>query len=119
MLVGVDSIESERMSKNLNDDTLKTFFTNYEIEYSNKTSNKVLRLAGIFCAKEAFLKALGIGIGGGINLSEIEINHNKNGKPYLKLSQNALKFVNDLGYTSYEINISHTDKFSFAVCIIS
>lgn len=119
MLVGVDTIESERMSRNLNDKTLKTFFTDYEIEYSNKTQNKVLRLAGIFCAKEAFLKALGLGIGGGINLCEIEVNHYENGKPYLKLSTNAKKYINGLGFNNYDINISHTDKFSFAVCIIS
>lgn len=118
MLVGVDSIESERMSKNLNDNSLKKFFTDYEIEYSN-VKNKVLRLAGIFCAKEAFLKALGIGIGGAIKLHEIEVNHMENGKPYLKLSEEAKKYVNNLGYTSYEINISHTDTFSFAVCIIN
>lgn len=118
MLVGVDSIESERMNKHLKDDTLRTFFTEYEINYSN-VKNKVLRLAGIFCAKEAFLKALGIGIGGGIKLSEIEVNHLDNGKPYLKLSDNAIKYINDLGYTKYEINISHTDQFSFAVCVIS
>lgn len=118
MLVGVDSIESERMSKNLNDSTLKTFFTDYEIEYSN-VKNKVLRLAGIFCAKEAFLKALGIGIGGGVKLRDIEVNHLDSGKPYLKLYDTALEYINNHGYTTYEINISHTDTFSFAVCIIN
>lgn len=118
MLVGVDSIESERMSKNLNDKALKTFFTDYEINYSN-VKNKVLRLAGIFCAKEAFLKALGIGIGRGINLLEIEVKHLENGKPYLVLSENALNYVTKLGYSKYEINISHTDQFSFAVCVIN
>ena len=118
MLVGVDSIESARMSKNLNDNTLKTFFTDYEIDYSN-VKNKVLRLAGIFCAKEAFLKALGIGIGGGVKLKDIEVNHMENGKPYLKLYDTALKYIKDNGYESYEINISHTDTFSFAVCVIN
>ena len=118
MLVGVDSIESERMSRNLNDDTLKTFFTDYEIEYSN-VKNKVLRLAGIFCAKEAFLKALGIGIGGGIKLKDIEVNHMDTGKPYLKLYGTAVEYVSSHGYSTYEINISHTDKFSFAVCVIN
>lgn len=118
MLVGVDSIESQRMSKNLNDNTLKTFFTEYEIEYSN-VKNKVLRLAGIFCAKEAFLKALGLGIGAEIKLKDIEVCHLQNGKPYLKLYNTALNYINNNGYKSYEINISHTDTFSFAVCIIN
>lgn len=118
MLVGVDSIESQRMSKNLNDNTLKSFFTDYEIEYSN-VRNKVLRLAGIFCAKEAFLKALGLGIGGGIKLKDIEVCHMPTGKPYLKLYDSALNYVNSNGFKSYEINISHTDTFSFAVCIIN
>lgn len=119
MLVGIDSIDSIRMEKHLEDKLfLNKYFTEYEIEYANLTINKTLRLAGIFCAKEAFLKALGIGIGGGIDLKDIEVRHMESGKPFLNLSESANKYLENHQLKEIQMNISHTNSFSFAVCVL-
>ena len=44
-------------------------------------SNQSIHYGARFAAKESFLKALGIGLGMGVKLSEIEVVHDKNGKP--------------------------------------
>ncbi len=118
--VGVDSLDIVRMQKFVeNERFLSKFFTEYEVRYCNLTVNRTMRLAGLYCAKEAFLKAVGIGIGGGIPLNEIEINHTRTGKPYLKLSDAAKKVVNIMGFKEWDINITHTHTTSTAVCVLS
>jgi holo-[acyl-carrier-protein] synthase len=80
--IGIDSLDIVRIQNFVdNERFLSKYFTEYEVAYCNQTINRTMRMAGLYCAKEAFVKALGIGIGGGIPLNEIEINHDKNGKP--------------------------------------
>ncbi len=120
LAVGIDSLDIVRMQKFVdNERFLSKFFTDYEVKYCNLTVNKTMRLAGLYCAKEAFVKALGIGIGGGIPLNEIEVNHDKNGKPFLKLSESAKKLVTLMGFKEWQINITHTHTVSTAVCILN
>lgn len=119
LAVGIDSLDIVRMQKFVdNERFLSKFFTEYETKYCNLTVNKTMRLAGMYCAKEAFLKALGIGIGGGIPLNEIEVNHDKNGKPFLKLGDSAKKVLTIKGYKECQINITHTHTVSTAVCVL-
>lgn len=120
LAVGIDSLDIVRMQKYVdNRKFLNKFFTPYEIEYCNLTVNKTMRMAGLYCAKEAFVKALGIGLGGGIPLNEIEIKHDKKGKPFLNLSPLAKKKVLILGYTEWDVSITHTHTCSTAVCVLN
>lgn len=120
MLVGIDVLDVMRMEKFIqNERFLGKFFTTYEAVYVSKTMRKTQSLAGIYCAKEAFLKALGIGIGNGIELNEIEINHDSNGKPFIKLSDSAKVVVATKGVKEIQISISHTDDVCTAVCIMN
>lgn len=118
MLVGIDALDIVRVQKFIeNERFLNKFFTDYEVKYITSTINKTMRMAGIFCAKEAFLKALGIGLKNGISLNEIEVNHDKNGKPFIILSENAKKLIKMMNITDVQISISHTHTTSYAVCI--
>ena len=90
-----------------------------EIDYIGNTGHAEQTLAGIYSAKEAVLKALGIGIGRGIDLHDIEIDHDVLGKPFLNmLSENGKKMFSDIGATGVDISISHTKDVSTAICII-
>lgn len=118
MLVGIDALDIVRVQKFIeNERFLTRFFTEYEAKYITSTINKTMRMAGIFCAKEAFLKALGVGLKGGIALNEIEVNHDAKGKPYLKLSDNAQKLTKMMNVKDIQISISHTNTTSYAICI--
>ena len=120
MLVGIDVLDVVRMEKFVqNEHFLEKYFTPYEMNYVSQNNRLTQSLAGLFAAKEAFLKALGIGIGGGINLNEIEINHSDNGKPILKIvSPKAQIMLTTMGVEEIEISISHTDEYCTAICII-
>lgn len=120
MLVGIDVLDVVRMEKFVqNEHFLEKYFTPYEIEYVQKTNRQTLSLAGLFAAKEAFLKALGIGIGGGIDLNDIEIRHDDNGKPYLDvLSSKSKIMLKTMSVEEIAISISHADEIATAICII-
>ena len=120
MQVGIDVIDVVRMEKFVqNERFLDKYFTPYEIMYVSSTRRSTQSLAGIYAAKEAFLKALGIGIGGGINLNDIEIRHLDNGKPYLQvLSSKSQIMLKTMGVEEISMNISHTDDVCTAVCVL-
>lgn len=120
MKIGIDILDVVRMEKFVqNEHFLDKYFTEYEIAYVSRTRRTTQSLAGIYSAKEAFLKALGIGIGGGIALNEIEIRHENTGKPYISLiSSKANIMIKTMGVESIEINISHTDEVCTAVCLL-
>lgn len=119
MKVGIDVLDAVRMEnlKN-NQQHLKQVFTDKEIEYCNLVKNNLPRLAGMYCAKEAFLKALGIGIRNGISFLEIEVDHEENGRPIFKLSDHIKDILKSVKVVNVELSISHTDNLATAICIM-
>ena len=119
MKVGIDILDAVRMEKiSKNKKHLEQVFTEKEIEYYNQSNNYLPRLAGMYCAKEAFLKALGIGVRNGIDFKEIEIGHEESGKPIYQLSGHIKDILKSLKITHAELSISHTDNFATAICIM-
>ena len=90
---GVDIIENKRIASSLK---LKGFvsriFTKNEIIQSKKIKNKTNYFAKRFAAKEAFIKAIGIGFRNNINFKDIEIKNNRKGKPLINISKNIKKY---------------------------
>jgi len=83
-------------------------YTPGEQEYLQ--NKKAQSYAGLFAAKEAVSKALGLGFSG-ISPNEIEIKHDKNGKP--------LASINCSSFSNLDINLSishsETDAVAFVV----
>ena len=119
MKVGIDIFDEDRINNMAkNKENLKNVFTKSELEYANLIENNLPRLAGMFCAKEAFLKALGIGVRNGISFLEIEVDHEENGRPIFKLSDHLKDILKSIKVVSVELSISHTDNFASAICIM-
>ncbi len=78
-------------------------------------SAMVLYLAKRFAAKEAVSKALGTGFREGIYLSDIEISNDNLGRPTVRLSGNAEKYVQKNISHNYKIHLSLSDDYPFAV----
>jgi len=120
MKVGIDILDVERMNKILKKNNhLNQIFSEMELDYYKNKNNYLPTLAGMFCAKEAFLKALGIGIRNGINFLEIEVDHDDTGRPIFKLSDHIKDILKSLKIVEYELSISHTDNFASAICIMN
>lgn len=117
MKVGIDIIEIERFKFFLEDEKrLNKNFTQNEIAYFNKFSEKLSHISGCFCAKEAFAKALKLGFGKRLSPIDIEVLHDKNGAVYINTATPKIKEL--LDGQNVEINISHSKTTSTAICII-
>ena len=120
MKVGIDILEVSRMTKFIdNDSFLEKNFTKYEIEYmKSKNVKSAQTLTGLFCSKEAFLKALGLGIKNGIELKEIEINHDEKGKPFFVITEKLKGVLDNNNLTKIDLSISHTESTAIAMCVM-
>ena len=116
--IGLDMVNINRIKVLLlkKDSFKKRIFSNYEINFCQKKKNKYSCFAKRFAAKEAFSKALGTGISGGLNFKDIEINNDLIGKPYFKIKNNSLEIVNKiLKRKKFKIFLSLTDVKSYAL----
>jgi phosphopantetheine--protein transferase-like protein len=108
--VGIDVIEIERFrNKPLNNENASFYhsiFTDSELSYCTKYSDPYPHLAGIFAAKESILKWLTTPI----EMIEIEISHNREGKPHIA-AHTKIKA------TQARISISHTRSIAIAIAI--
>jgi phosphopantetheine--protein transferase-like protein len=112
---GVDIVKVERFEKN-NPRFTERVFSAREQEYLAGKGAETM--AGLFAAKEAVAKAMGTGFAGFFPC-DIEILHDENGKPYVKLHGEAEKAIKKSAGTRFHfhISISHTatDAIAFAV----
>jgi holo-[acyl-carrier protein] synthase len=93
---------------------VRRLFTDEEREYSSRFNDKILHLAGRFCAKEAVSKALGTGFGEQLSFKDIWIVNDPNGKPIVFLSNRAKKKFQD---PQIEVSISHCKEYATATAI--
>ena len=113
MRVGIDIIEQARFEK-IKSSHLEKIFTPQELDYAF-SANIPMRLAGIYACKEAFVKALGVGIAS-VGLRNIEVGHLPSGKPILLLSDQLKQTYN---ITDLDVSISHTNTMATAICVIA
>jgi holo-[acyl-carrier protein] synthase len=112
--LGCDIEETERFKRLIeNTHFMNRIFTLGEREYIKKSGLPYLHAAGIFCAKEAFSKAVGTGIRG-FGFADIEIAHTKLGNPYLILSKRLKAMFPKLKFT---VSISHCKTAAMAAVI--
>ena len=118
--IGVDLCGIERMEKNLeNTRFLEKFFTPEERRYiAGRGAAGAESAAAAFAAKEAFLKALGIGISGGIRMDEIGVIHGENGAPSYELKGAAAEKLRAAGAERALLSLTHESGLACAFCVL-
>lgn len=111
-MIGIDMEKIERIQR-LDSAILQRIFTESELAYAESKANKAQTLCGIYCAKEAFSKAVGSGISG-FRLTDIEVSHNDLGAPILVLHNKGA-----LNGKSANVSISHSGEYAVAVVEIN
>jgi len=76
------------------------------------------RLAGLFAAKEAVMKALGTGWSGGVAFTEIRIDHTEAGRPEVHLSGRAEAAAKALGADRVHLSITHAAGLALAFAVL-
>jgi len=111
--VGIDIIEVDRIqgaADRHGDRFLRRLFTPAEIEYSRSRYRWAEHLAGRFAAKEAVLKALGVGIRWGAAMREIEVVREDTGDTRVVLSGRVAERAREIGADRIHISLSHTTR---------
>jgi len=122
---GIDIVENNRFKEILlkkKSNFKKRIFTINEVTYCEKKSNSISCYAKRFAAKEAFVKALGVGFRKNINLKDIGVVNNTHGKPCISIKKkiaNKIKTIFKVKKFNISLSISDEKKYSIASVIIS
>ena len=113
--IGVDAVDVERFRRVLRRrPTLASrLFTEAELAYAGASRDPGPRLAARFAAKEAVLKALGVGIGAA-GFREVEVTREEGGRPRLELSGRAATLAARHGVRHWHVSLTHTDTVAVA-----
>lgn len=114
--VGVDIVEVERIERAITrwgEAFVRRIFTAREVERAAAPIVVGPRLAARFAAKEAVMKALGVGWRD-LSWREIEIANDPLGRPVVHLHGAALRIADQLGVTSVLVALSHTHLHAVA-----
>lgn len=119
-MVGIDLEEVAKI--NTSEKFLQKIAHQEEIDYIKKSACENLqkqRITALFCVKEAVMKALGMGAKSGVVFKDVQLSHEKSGKPFVVLHGKALaKFNECFAGKKIEISISHTEAYATAIAIL-
>ena len=118
--IGIDIVKISRINQSINNKKfLKRIFNKDEIRKCDKQINKKNCYAKRFAAKEAFSKALGLGISKGISFNEIIVFNIKSGKPSIRLLGTTKKIIHKiLKKKKINIFLSLSDDKPFALATV-
>jgi phosphopantetheine--protein transferase-like protein len=116
--VGVDLCEVGRMRRVLERTPgfATRVYTEDERAYCRAHRDPSERFAARFAAKEAVLKALGVGLGA-CAFREIEVVRAESGEPSLALHGAAATLAAERGIAAWHISLSHTSLVAEALAI--
>jgi holo-[acyl-carrier protein] synthase len=89
-------------------------FTQAELAYAGTGPNRIERLAARHAAKEAVMKALGVGWDDGIAWTDIEVCTTPTGAPTIQLHGGALELASQAGVSSWLVSLSHSETVAVA-----
>ena len=118
--IGLDAVDVARFRKVLErrPRLLERVFSAAEREHLAPRADPVPGLAARFAAKEAAMKALGVGLGA-FGLAEIEVLDLPSGAPTLVVSGRAAELARVLGVSSFAVSLTHTDLLAGAIVLAS
>ncbi len=115
-LCGIGRIEA---AIEKNDGFLTRYYTEEERAYlAGRGKAAACSAAAMFAAKEAFLKALGVGLGGGIAMADVGVSHDALGCPGYALGEKAKAGMEAAGARAAHLSLTHDAGVAAAVCVL-
>jgi holo-[acyl-carrier protein] synthase len=113
--IGVDAVDVARFKEVMarRPAVLDRLFTAAERAYAEHSADPAPRFAARFAAKEAVLKALGVGVGEAA-FRDVEVVRDESGEPHLALSGRAAVLAADRGVRRWHVSLTHTDTVAVA-----
>ncbi len=116
--VGVDAVDLDRFRRVLarRSRLADRLFTEAERRYAQSAHDPVPRMSTRFAAKEAAMKALGVGLGT-FPFAEVEVVRNGLEAPSLVLHGSAGELARQAGVCRWHLSLTHTDQVAVAMVI--
>jgi holo-[acyl-carrier protein] synthase len=119
--LGIDLVENSRVTQELARGDWRQengIFTTEEIEHCSTGKNPALRYAACFAAKEATLKALGVGVSDLAMFREVEMGVDNNGEYAVVLHDRLKSESEQLGVRHIRVSIAAAAKQTGAMVIL-
>jgi len=116
--VGIDLVDVARLASAIGRrrGIAQRVFTDVERSTAATGARRDERLAARFAAKEATMKALGVGLGA-FAFRDVEVVTDDAGRPSLVLHNGAQAVASRLGVTSLSVSLTHTAAMASAVVV--
>ena len=116
--IGIDAVEVDRFRTVLGrtPGVATRLFTEGERAAGARRRDPAQRLAARFAAKEAVMKALGVGLGA-FPFHDVEVVNAASGQPDLVLRGKAATLAASQGVTGWRLSLTHTDRTAHAVAV--
>ena len=116
--VGIDAVDVERFRTSLarTPGMRDRLFVEEELAYVAPKADPVPSLAARFAAREAVMKAMGLGLGA-FGFHEVWVTSAESGAPGLRVTGRAQELAVDRGITRWHVSITHTASVAIATVI--
>lgn len=118
--VGVDAVDVTRFRTSLErtPSMRARLFTDGELADLDGRSDPVPSLAARFAAREAVMKAMGLGLGA-FEFHDVWIEKRESGEPRLHVEGRAADLARGRGIESWHVSLTHTDDLAIAYVVAS
>ena len=116
--IGMDAVELDRFRLALarRAGLKDRLFSDAERSYSERKTDPTERYAARFAAKEAVMKAMGVGLWK-FKLRDVEVAKARSGAPSIRLHGRAAEMAVERGITGWLLTMTHTEKTAFAIAV--
>jgi holo-[acyl-carrier protein] synthase len=114
--LGIDAVDIDRFRRVLarRPALAERLFTTGERAYAAGRADPAPALAARFAAKEAVMKALGVGVGA-FRFTDVEVERLGSGQPVLHVRGGAARLADRLGVGTWLVSMTHTATLASAV----
>lgn len=116
--VGIDLVDVERFRISLRrtPTMVERMFTEGERTYALRAVDPAERFAARFAAKEAVMKALGVGLGA-FGFHDVEVLRDEGGRPSLGVYGPAEALARERGVVVWQLSLTHTASSAGAIAV--
>jgi len=119
--IGIDLVQISRMEQAIRrwqGRFVERVFTESEAALCCQRKSPFSAFALRFAAKEAFSKALGLGMKKGLKWREIEVFHHPSGQPGLAIHGDSLKICREKGISKMHLSLSDEGDYGIAMVVL-